>query len=124
MKVGAFDDVEFPRSRTRDERAHLGALVAAVGDEAFDERKPLASLAKQRFRTIAILNVGSMDVDVQQQAERVDQDVALAAEDFLTRVETLAIDRPPPFNAPLALCASMIATVGLASRPACPRLST
>jgi hypothetical protein len=41
---------------------------------------------------IAILNVGRQDADVQQETERVDKDVSLPADDFLTRVEPLRID--------------------------------
>ena len=63
-----------------------------------------------------------MDIDLQQKAERIDEDVKLALEDFLARVIAGRIKRTPPFKAPLALWASMIAVVGLASRPAASRL--
>ena len=58
-----------------------------------------------------------MDDDVQQQAEGVDEDVPLAARDFLARVVALRVDRGPPFCAALALWLSRIATVGEALRP-------
>jgi len=38
-----------------------------------------------------------MDNDVQQQAERVDQDMALAARDLLGRVKALRVKRGAPF---------------------------
>ena len=44
-----------------------------------------------------------MNRDAQQEAERVDQDVPLAAEDLLARIIALRIERSPPFGAPLAL---------------------
>ena len=44
---------------------------------------------------------------------RVDRDVPLAPFDLLARVVT----PPPPFNAVLADCESMIATVGVELRP-------
>jgi hypothetical protein len=44
-----------------------------------------------------------MDDDVQQRAEGVDEDVALAAGDLLARVVALRVDRRPPFCAALAL---------------------
>jgi hypothetical protein len=47
---------------------------------------------KQSPSAIAILNVGRQDADVQQETERVDKDVSLPADDFLTRVEALRID--------------------------------
>jgi hypothetical protein len=44
-----------------------------------------------------------MDDDVQQEAERVDQDVPLAARDLLARIEALRVERAAPFCAALAL---------------------
>jgi hypothetical protein len=49
----------------------------------------------------------------QQVALRIYRDVALAALDLLARVVTAL----PPFSAVLALCESMIATLGVAFRP-------
>jgi hypothetical protein len=50
--------------------------------------------------------------------------VALAAQHLLARVDARRIKRGTPFGAPLALWLSMMAVVGLASRPACSRTST
>ncbi len=72
-------------------------------------------------RSVAILHAGRVHIHVQQQAERVDEDVALAPKDLLARVQAMWVKRVPPFTAPLALYASMIAIVGLASRPAFSR---
>jgi hypothetical protein len=60
----------------------------------------------------------------QQQAERINEDVALATRNLLARIKALRVERGPPFCAPLALWLSMIAVVGLASRPACSRTAT
>ena len=60
----------------------------------------------------------------QEEAERVDEDVPLAARNLLARVIALRIKRIPPFGAALALWLSMIAAVGLAWRPACSRTAT
>ncbi len=49
------------------------------------------------------LDARGMDIDVQQEALRIDEDVTLAAEDLLARVVTGRVDRPPPFTAPFAL---------------------
>lgn len=122
--VAALDDLERPAAGAGDERAHLRPGVAAIGDDALDEREAPPRLAQQRLGAIAILDIGGMDVDVQQQALRVDEDVALAAEDLLAGIVPGRVERAPPFTAPLALCASRIAMVGLASRPARSRLST
>jgi hypothetical protein len=40
-------------------------LIAAVADDALDEGKPLSGLSQQRFRAIAILNIGSENINVQ-----------------------------------------------------------
>jgi hypothetical protein len=65
-----------------------------------------------------------MDVRVQHEAERVDGDMALLALDLLAGIEARWINVGPPFSAPLTLWLSMIATVGLASRPSRSRAWT
>jgi hypothetical protein len=67
--------------------------------------------------TVTVLNVGWMNDDIQQEAQRVDQDVPLATFDVLARVVARRIEPSPPFCEPLAVCESMMATVGLGSRP-------
>ena len=124
VQVRAFHDLQCPGPGAPDQVGHFRAGVATISDDALDEGEPLAGLAEQRLRPVPVLNVGGVNIDVQEQAKRVDEDVALAPEDLLTRVIAGRIKRAPPFNAPLALCASMIAVVGLASRPAASRLWT
>jgi hypothetical protein len=62
-----------------------------------------------------------MDDDVQQQAERVDDDMPLAARDLLAGAIALRVDRGALFCAALALWLSRIATVGSELRPAASR---
>ena len=100
------------------------ALIAAVADDALDEGEAPPGLAQQRLGTVAVLHAGRVHIHVQQQAERIDKDVALATKDFLARVEALEIERGPPFTASSALWGWMMAVVGLASRPACSRHRT
>jgi len=47
--------------------------------------------------TVAILHVGGVDDHAQQEAERIDEDVALASLDLLARIEALRIKRRAPF---------------------------
>ena len=103
----------------------LWSLIIGVGKNALDEGEhtPSAALENER-RAIAVLPIGGVDDDVQEEPQRVDKDVPLAAFDLLARVITRWIERKPPFCAPLALCASMMAAVGLASLPAFSRLAT
>lgn len=81
--VGTFDGVDDPGAGVRRGRCSLRTLVAAVGKDAFDERKQAARTLVQHPRNaVTILDVGGVDGDIQQQAERVDQDVALATRDL------------------------------------------
>ena len=122
MQFIALDDLQRPVSGLCDNRCHLRCLIAGVGEDPFDKGEQTASAPiEDQPSAIAILQVGGVDDHVQQEAERVDEDVPLATLDLLARVIARRIDRGPPFCAPLALWASMIATVGLASRPACSR---
>ena len=54
----------------------------------------------RRLRTqsaVAILHSSGVDDDVQQQAERVDQDMPFATGDFLGRIKALRVKRGAPF---------------------------
>lgn len=42
---------------------------------------------QDRWRAVAVLNVGGMDDEPDQQAERVDDDMALAAHDLLAGIK-------------------------------------
>src|SRR5829696_495863 len=88
------------------------------------EREAASCLPQQRLCTVSILDACRMDADGQQQAERIGQDVALAAKHLLASVIAGRVERSPPLTAPFAVWLSMIAVVGLASRPACSRTST
>ena len=125
MSFTALDDLEHPASGVGDRGCGLGALISGIGEDALDEREeaPRACI-KDQSRAVAILQIGWMDDDVQQEAERVDQDVPLAARDLLSRIEALRVKRAAPFCAALALWLSMIAAVGLASRPSRSRVAT
>jgi hypothetical protein len=103
---------------------HLLPLVARVSDDALKEREASSSLAKQRLGAVPVLYAGGMDVHGQQQAEGVGQNVALAAKHLLASVIAGRVERSPPLTAPFAVWLSMIAVVGLASRPAFSRTST
>ena len=77
---------------------------------------------RARSRTeAAFLNVGGGYGTVQEQALRIDENVALLARDQLARVKTGRIDARPPFSALFTLWLSMMQAVGLASRPAFSR---
>ena len=125
MQLVALDDFQFPATRLGDDGRRLRSLIASIGEDALDEGKQVARAPVEHpSGAIAILDVGGMNDDIQEQPERVDQDVPLAARDLLARVIALRIDRRPPFCAALALWLSITAADGLASRPSCSRVAT
>lgn len=97
MGIAAFDDLQLPRAGLGDDLGHLWPLVAGVGEDALDERKGSPRGAQQVARAVAILHIGRVDGDVQQEAQRIDQDVTLAAGDFLARIKALRVERGAPF---------------------------
>ena len=124
MLVTAAHDLEHPCAGPGDGSLHLPPLVACIGDDPLQKGEAPARLPQEGVGPVPVLNIGWVDADGQQQAERVGQDVALAAQDLLARVIAGRVERGPPFRAPFTLWLSMIAVVGLASRPAFSRTST
>ncbi len=97
MGIAALDDLQGPRAGLGNDPGHLWPLVAGVGEDALDKRKGSPRRAQQVTRAIAILHVGGVNRHAQQEAQRIDQDVALAAGDFLARIKALRVERRAPF---------------------------
>ena len=97
MGVAALDDFQFPRPGFGDHLGHLWPLIAGIGEDAFDEGKGSPRRAQHLARAVAVLHVGRVDGDAQQEAQRIDQDVTLAAGDFLARIKALRVERRAPF---------------------------
>ena len=97
MGIAALDDLQGPGTGLGDYLGHLWPLVAGVGEDAFDERKGSPRGAQYLARAVAILHVGRLDGDAQQEAQRIDQDVALATGDFLAGIKALRVERRAPF---------------------------
>ena len=74
-----------------------------------------------KHAAVAVLHVGRMNDGAQQQTFGIYQEMTLLAFDLLASVIPARVDRDPPFSALLTLWLSMIAAVGLASRPASSR---
>jgi hypothetical protein len=102
----------------------LRPLVAGIGKELLQERIHSKQGRKKENTAIAILDIGTMNDGMQQQAQRVYENLALLAFDLLARIIAMRIDARPPFSALLTLWLSMMAAVGLASRSPCSRHST
>ena len=103
VAVTAAHDLEFPRAGAGNDSLHLATLITCVGNDALDKWKTPSSLPQQRLGSVSILHAGRMDTDGQEQAQRVGQDVALAALNLLARVIAGWVERAPPLTAPFAL---------------------
>jgi len=98
MQLVALDDLQRPSAGLGEGHGGFGCLIAAIGEDALDKGKEAAGAAVENERgAVAILHVGRMDDDVQQEAERVDENMPLAARDLLARIEALRVERGAPF---------------------------
>ena len=98
MQLVALDDLEHPTAGPGCGSRGALSLIAGIGEDALDERKKAAGASiDNQPRPVAVLNVGGMDDDVQQEAERIDQDMALAPGDLLARIRPLRVKRGAPF---------------------------
>ena len=120
--IGTLDDLHVhPRHYFCHGAAKQRALIAAIGVEFHQERIHAEHGRHYEYAAVAILNVSGMNDGMNQQALRIDENVALLALDLFSRIVTRRIDRRPPFSALLTLWLSMTAAVGLASRPSASR---
>ena len=123
--IGAFDDLGLEIGQDFGEPVRKNrALIGAIGKQLLKERKLAEQRGEQQQAAIAILDVGRVDDGVQQQAQRINQNVPLLALEQLAGIEAVRINAGPPFSALFTLWLSMIAAVGLASRSASSRHST
>lgn len=122
--VGALDDFQLPGAKDLHCGGRDRALIAAIGEDPLDEREQTTHGFEHEQAAISILDARWMNHDVQGEPQRVDQDMSLLSFDFLPRIVAGGVDLGPPFSAPLTLWLSMIAAVGLASRPDCSRTAT
>jgi hypothetical protein len=94
----ALDDLDHPLAGAGSGSRDAWSLVAGIGEDALDEGEQAARAPiENQPRPVAVLNIGGMDDDVQQKAERIDKDVALAPGDLLARIEALRVERGAPF---------------------------
>ena len=94
---GSLHDLQLPCSCAPDNERHLLSGIAPISKDAFDEREQSSCPAQQQEGAVTVLNIGGMNDNVQQEAQRVDQDVPLATLDLLARVVARRIEPRPPF---------------------------
>jgi hypothetical protein len=98
--VQSFDDFGFEIGQDFGEPVGKNrALIGAVGEQFPKEWKLAKQRGEQQQAAVAILNVGGMDDGVQQQTQRVDENMPLLALDQLAGIEAMRIDAGPPFSA-------------------------
>ena len=100
----AFDNLDPPLTRSGGRLCSFRPSIAAVAVDALDEGKqPTRAPVEHQRNAVTILDAGRMHCHVQQQAERIDENVPLATLNLLARIKTLRVKRCPPFCAPFAL---------------------
>jgi hypothetical protein len=95
--------------------------IGAVGKQLPEKRELPEQGGQQQKASVAVLNIGRRDQRVQQQAQRINENVALLALDQLARIVPMRIDARPPFSALFTLWLSTIQAVGLALCSLCSR---
>ena len=95
--------------------------IGTVGEQLL-EKWELSEQGRQDHQpTVSILDIGRCHQRVQQQSQRIDEDVTLLALDQLAGIKAIRINFDPPFSALFTLWLSMMQAVGLVSRSACSR---
>jgi len=98
--IGSFDDFGFEAGQDFGERVTKNRpSIGTVGKQLFEEWKLTEQRRQQCDAAIAILNTGGMNDDVQQQTQRIDENMPLLALDQFARIEPVRIDAGPPFSA-------------------------
>jgi hypothetical protein len=98
VQLVALDDLQSPGTGLGDGGRGLRSLITGIGKDALDEREEAARAPVENERhTITVLHVGRMDDDLQQEAERIDENMPLAARDLLACIKALRVERGAPF---------------------------
>src|SRR5262249_42630940 len=98
MSFIALDDLKFPGAGLGDSGRGLRPLVPGISEDTLDEgEEPARAPIEDEPSAVAILHSGRVDDDIQQKAERVDQDMPFAAGDLLGRIKALRVKRGAPF---------------------------
>ena len=107
-----FDDLDeapVPAARPIDEPAG----VTAICKDQLQAAETGSQLSNQQLTAVAVLNIGRMNNQGDDQTDRVDDQMTLATQDFLARV----VPTIPPFSAVFTDWLSMMPTLGVGLRP-------
>lgn len=95
--------------------------ITAVGEDVSNEGEQAARSANEGGGAVAVLHTSRDYLNGEQQADGVDQQIALDALYLLASIVADRIGRAPPFSVAFTLCVSMMAALGEASRPSASR---
>ena len=95
--------------------------IGAVGKQLLEERELSEQRGQDHDAAVAILDISGRHQRVQQQTQRIDQNMPFLAFDQFSGIESMRIDLGPPFSALFTLWLSMMQAVGLASRSSSSR---
>jgi hypothetical protein len=112
----AFDDLQDPVPQRAGPVDHLGG-ASPIGPDPVEPGELSDRLGQHQLGPVAVLDVGGVDDDGQEQAHRVYDDVPLASLDLLAGV----VAARPPFSAVFTDWLSMIAAEGVGFRPSWTR---
>jgi hypothetical protein len=97
--IGTFDDFCFKlRQEFRQRFLELRSLIAAGGKQLLQERIHPEQSGKQKDAAITILDIGGVNDAVEQQPQRIYENMALLAFDLVARIIAMRIDATPPFQ--------------------------
>lgn len=98
MAFIAFDDRQLPGAGLGDGGCSFRSLIGGISEDTLNEGEeaPRAPIEDEQS-AVAILHSGRVDDDVQQKAQRVDQDMPFAAGDLFGRIKALRVKRGAPF---------------------------
>ena len=113
MQAIAFYDLNDPAIPS-GRPAHKTSGIPPVGKDQFQSPESSAQTFHQQHAAVAVLNVGGMNDQLDDQPQRVDQDMSLASLDFLARI----ISTVPPFSAVFTDWLSMMPAEGVGFFPA------
>ncbi len=112
MRLRAFDDFNDP-AVPADRPIYKLSGITAIGPDHFKAPPSRAQLLDQQLAAVTILDVGRVNDQREDQAKRVNNDMALAPLGFLARI----VPSVAPFSAVLTDWLSMMPALGVDLRP-------
>ncbi len=112
MRLGSFDDFNDPAVPANRPIYKLSGITP-IGPDHFKAPPSRTQLLDQQLAAITVLDVGRVNDQREDQAERVNDDMALAPLGFLARI----VPSVAPFSAVLTDWLSMMPALGVGLRP-------